>query len=96
MASAIYHMLPKALSEGSVKLFRSCDPKNFSDGGQLRDFLYVKDAVAFTTLFLKNDASGIFNIGTGVPQVGRSWLVLSLQLLARSLRLNISICLQSS
>lgn len=70
MASAVYHLYPKALSEGVVSLFQSSDPANYPDGGQLRDFLYVKDAVAFTTAFLENNAAGIFNIGSGVP---RSW-----------------------
>ena len=32
--------------EGEVSLFKSNDPANFTDGGQCRDFLYVKDAAA--------------------------------------------------
>lgn len=70
MASAVHHLYPKVLSEGVVSLFQSSDPANYPDGGQLRDFLYVKDAVAFTAAFLENSAAGIFNVGSGVP---RSW-----------------------
>lgn len=65
MASAIFHILPTVQSEGVIRLFKSNDPASFSDGNQCRDFIYVKDAVRMTCAFLENDASGIFNIGTG-------------------------------
>ncbi|MHC4856107.1 MAG: ADP-glyceromanno-heptose 6-epimerase [Planctomycetota bacterium] len=48
-----------------VKLFKSHRP-DYTDGGQLRDFIYIKDAVDMTLFFLENqDISGIFNVGTG-------------------------------
>lgn len=51
---------------GQVKLFKSDRPE-FADGGQRRDFLYVKDAVAMTLWLLDHpEHNGIFNIGTGV------------------------------
>lgn len=65
MASAIVRMLPAAKKEAVVRLFKSNDPKNFPDGGQQRDFVYVKDVARMTTAFLFNDATGIFNIGSG-------------------------------
>ena len=50
---------------GSVKLFKSRRP-DYNDGEQLRDFIYVKDAVDMTLFFLENpDIGGIFNVGTG-------------------------------
>jgi ADP-L-glycero-D-manno-heptose 6-epimerase len=56
---------------GTVKLFRSHRP-DFRDGEQLRDFIYVKDAVDMALHFLDGTApGGIYNIGTGVA---RSWL----------------------
>jgi len=56
--------------EGKMKLFKSYK-KEYSDGGQMRDFIYVKDAVEMTIFFMENkDASGIFNIGTGEA---RTW-----------------------
>lgn len=64
MASAILHILPVAQKEGVIKLFKSNDP-TFADGEQKRDFIYVKDVARMTTAFLKNKATGIFNIGTG-------------------------------
>ena len=66
MASAIYHVLPTAQNEGVIRLFKSSDPQRFADGDQCRDFIYVKDVARMTCAFLKNDASGIFNIGRGV------------------------------
>jgi ADP-L-glycero-D-manno-heptose 6-epimerase len=51
---------------GKVRLFKSERPE-FADGGQRRDFLYVKDAVAMTLWLLDHpEHNGIFNIGTGV------------------------------
>jgi len=62
-----------------VRLFKSYKP-DYADGGQRRDFLYVKDAVDMTLFFLDNKkANGIFNIGTGSA---RSWLDLANALFA--------------
>ena len=64
MASAITRMLPQALN-GGISLFKSNDPDKYPDGGQKRDFIYVKDAARMTCAFLDNDIGGIYNIGTG-------------------------------
>ena len=52
-------------ADGIVKLFRSHNPL-YQDGGQLRDFIYVKDVVD-VMYFLMNhlSGSGIYNLGTG-------------------------------
>lgn len=65
MASAVTHILPSALKEGVIRLFKSTDPTQFADGDQKRDFIYVKDAARMTCAFLENDQGGIYNIGTG-------------------------------
>ncbi len=65
MASMVYKMLPSVLDEGKIRLFKSSDPKRFADGEQMRDFIYVKDAVKATCDFLDNSFGGIFNIGMG-------------------------------
>ena len=50
---------------GQVQLFKSYHA-DYADGGQLRDFLYVKDAVAMTLhLAAMRKAGGLFNIGSG-------------------------------
>lgn len=65
MASAITHILPSARNEGVVRLFKSQDPHQFAHGEQKRDFVYVKDVARMTCAFLQNDATGIYNIGSG-------------------------------
>lgn len=67
MASAITHILPTAQKEGIIRLFKSSEPSRYPDGGQMRDFIYVKDVVKMTSAFLNNRSTGIFNIGTGRP-----------------------------
>ncbi len=48
-----------------VKLFKSHRP-DYKDGEQLRDFVYIKDAVDMTMFFYENRSqNGIFNVGTG-------------------------------
>ena len=45
MASVVYHAFNQISNEGLIKLFKSNNPQ-YEDGGQLRDFIYVKDAVS--------------------------------------------------
>jgi ADP-L-glycero-D-manno-heptose 6-epimerase len=53
-----------------LRLFKSYKSE-YSDGGQERDFLYIKDAVAMTLFFLEHqDIGGIFNVGSGKA---RNW-----------------------
>lgn len=48
-----------------VTLFKSNTPA-YEDGGQLRDFIYVKDCVDVMLWFLDHPSeSGLFNVGTG-------------------------------
>jgi ADP-L-glycero-D-manno-heptose 6-epimerase len=70
MRSVINKAYPQVRDEGRIRLFKSHRP-DYKDGEQLRDFIYVKDAVAMTLFFLeRDDIGGIFNIGTGRAQ---SW-----------------------
>lgn len=64
MASMVVHMTRSIREEGVVRLFKSNDEK-YADGGQKRDFVYVKDVAQATVEFLNNDLTGIFNIGSG-------------------------------
>ena len=68
MASVVYHAFNQINNEGLIKLFKSNKPQ-FEDGGQLRDFIYVKDAVsAMIHLLNTKKINGLFNIGTGKAQ----------------------------
>jgi ADP-L-glycero-D-manno-heptose 6-epimerase len=65
MASVIFHAFNQIQKEGKVKLFKSHHP-DYADGGQLRDFVYVKDVVE-VCLFLMSFRpwSGLYNVGSG-------------------------------
>ena len=65
MASVIFHSFHQIQKTGAMKLFRSHNP-NYTDGGQLRDFVYVKDVVSVCYFLLKHKThSGIYNLGSG-------------------------------
>jgi ADP-L-glycero-D-manno-heptose 6-epimerase len=65
MASVIFHAFNQIKNTGKVKLFKSHRP-DYSDGGQLRDFVYVKDVIeVIWFLFKQKPASSIYNLGSG-------------------------------
>lgn len=68
MASMVYHGYKQQKADNVIRLFKSCNPK-YSDGGQLRDFVYVKDVCKVISYFMLHpEYSGIFNVGTGKAQ----------------------------
>ncbi len=64
MRSLVSKAYDQIKATGKLQLFKSADP-DFKDGEFGRDFIYVKDAVNMTLHYLENDASGLFNIGSG-------------------------------
>lgn len=65
MASVIFHAFGQILKTGKMKLFRSHNP-DFTDGGQMRDFVYVKDLVEICVFLMHHRKdSGIYNLGSG-------------------------------
>lgn len=68
MSSAVVKFVDSIKKEKKLSLFASSEPQKFKDGGQVRDFLYVKDAVRMTAAFLDVPEGGIFNIGTGLAE----------------------------
>lgn len=71
MASMVYKSFNQVSETGEISLFKSNDPQ-YTDGGQMRDFIYVKDAVDVMWKMLEKGKgiSGIYNLGTGEPH---SW-----------------------
>lgn len=68
MASMVFHGFNQIKESGEIRLFKSCNP-DYEDGGQLRDFVYVKDICNVIMFMLKNQhISGLFNVGTGRAQ----------------------------
>ncbi|MFA6173667.1 MAG: ADP-glyceromanno-heptose 6-epimerase [Kiritimatiellales bacterium] len=71
MRSVVHKSYGQILKDGEVKLFKSHRP-DYGDGKQVRDFVYVKDAVEQTLWFGDHkNVSGVFNCGTGQP---RTWV----------------------
>jgi ADP-L-glycero-D-manno-heptose 6-epimerase len=66
MASVIFHAYQNLeKNNGAIKLFKSHNP-NYKDGGQMRDFVYVKDVVKVCVWLMENQPkNGIYNLGTG-------------------------------
>ncbi|MEZ4799327.1 MAG: ADP-glyceromanno-heptose 6-epimerase [Flavobacteriales bacterium] len=65
MASVILHAFRQISEKGEMKLFRSHRP-DFADGGQMRDFVYVKDVVEVCMFLMHHrQNSGIYNLGSG-------------------------------
>ncbi|MBP7232027.1 MAG: ADP-glyceromanno-heptose 6-epimerase [Syntrophaceae bacterium] len=70
MTSVIYKAFHQIRETGKVCLFKSYQPQ-YPDGGQMRDFVYVKNCVDILWWLLQNPGvNGIFNLGTGKA---RTW-----------------------
>ena len=65
MKSIVVKIYEKISQNKKVNLFKSHN-KKYSDGEQLRDFVYIKDVVKVIGWFIKNEkVSGLFNLGSG-------------------------------
>lgn len=65
MASVILHAHRQIKETGRARLFRSHNPA-YADGGQMRDFVYVKDVVRMCVWLMEHmPQSGLYNIGSG-------------------------------
>ena len=74
MRSLVCKAYDQITTTGKIRLFKSTTPE-YADGGQMRDFVYVKDAVAMTLHLAETEkAGGLFNLGAGVA---RSWVELA-------------------
>ncbi|MEI9962867.1 MAG: NAD-dependent epimerase/dehydratase family protein [Limisphaerales bacterium] len=65
MRSVVHKSFGQIVTNGTIQLFKSYH-SDYRDGEQMRDFLYVKDAVAMTLhLATTPKAGGLYNIGSG-------------------------------
>lgn len=68
MASVIMHGFNQIKNTGMMRLFRSHNP-NYTDGGQMRDFVYVKDLVNVCYFLMHHRKNnGIYNLGSGTAR----------------------------
>lgn len=65
MRSVVKQLHEQARETGKLRLFKSTHP-DFPDGGQRRDFIYVRDCADVVLWLLDHpEVSGLFNLGTG-------------------------------
>ncbi len=65
MASVVIHAFKTIQENGKMKLFRS-HHKEYKDGEQSRDFIFVDDIAEVMMFFMHNQENrGIYNVGTG-------------------------------
>ena len=65
MKSVAAQIWPDVAHGRSVTLFKSYHP-DYADGGQLRDFVYVRDVADVVAWLLERpDVSGVYNLGSG-------------------------------
>ena len=73
MRSMVDKAFRQITESGRIRLFKSYR-KEYADGEQVRDFLYVKDAVAMTLHLADRPVAGLFNVGSGESH---TWLELA-------------------
>jgi ADP-L-glycero-D-manno-heptose 6-epimerase len=74
MQSVVAKAYQRVVEEGKISLFKSYK-REYRDGEQKRDFIYVKDAVEVVLFFFDHpEINGIFNVGTGKA---RTWIDLA-------------------
>jgi len=79
MRSVVSKAYEQIASTGEMTLFKSHHP-DYRDGEQMRDFLYVKDAVLMSIWLAETpSANGLFNLGSGKA---RTWLDLGKSIFA--------------
>ena len=79
MRSLVCKAFDEIQKTGRIRLFKSYKPE-YPDGGQMRDFVYVKDAVDMTLHLAETEnAGGLYNIGSGTA---RTWIDLANALFA--------------
>ena len=74
MRSVVCKAFTQIRQTGKLKLFKSYR-KEYADGEQRRDFVYIKDCVRVMAWLMANrDVGGVFNVGTGQA---RTWNALA-------------------
>ncbi len=75
MQSLVAKNYRRVMAGEPIRLFKSYRP-DFPDGGQTRDFVYVKDCVAAVMwLWRHGTGSGLFNIGSGAARSFRDLML---------------------
>jgi len=89
MSSVVYQAHQQIKNKGVVNLFKSYHP-DFPDGGQKRDFIYVKDAILGMLRLMKTESatSGIYNLGSGVARTFHDLVAATFNALNQPVKIN--------
>jgi ADP-L-glycero-D-manno-heptose 6-epimerase len=88
MRSVLAQLHAQAKSTGKLRLFKSYRSE-YADGGQLRDFVYVRDCAQVILWLLDHPkVSGLYNLGSGTA---RSFLDVAKALMATLPKLNLAV-----
>lgn len=88
MRSMVCRAFEQIRDTGCVNLFKSCHP-DYKDGEQMRDFIYVKDAVDMVLFLLKNPAlTGLYNIGSGKAETWNELVSAAFAAMGKPLNIN--------
>jgi ADP-L-glycero-D-manno-heptose 6-epimerase len=94
MRSMVLKAYESITSTGQVSLFKSNNP-NYADGEQMRDFLYVKDAIDMTMFLAEvpdfingKPTYGTYNIGSGTASTWKDLVVPVFDAMGAKVRIN--------
>ncbi len=83
MKSVVAQVWPKVAAGEGVKLFKSHN-SDYEDGGQLRDFVYVRDVADIVGWLADNpQVNGVFNLGSGQARTFKALAVATFQAVGR-------------
>lgn len=74
------------ISEFIKRISRNEPPVIFGDGEQTRNFVHVRDVARAVILALKNDGSGVYNIGSGTSVTINELANIMLKIMDRKLK----------
>jgi UDP-glucose 4-epimerase len=74
------------ISEFIKRISKNEPPVIFGDGEQTRDFVHVRDVARAVILALKNDGSGVYNIGSGTSVTINELANIVLKIMDRKLK----------
>jgi ADP-L-glycero-D-manno-heptose 6-epimerase len=86
MRSVVHKAFGQIAATGKIKLFKSYR-SDYADGRQLRDFIYIKDAVDATLYLFNRNFNGLFNIGTGKARSFRDLAVATFDALGKEVNI---------
>ena len=87
MSSVLFHSVGQIKKYGFAKLFKS-ERKEYQDGEQLRDFVYIKDVTKVISFLMeKKPISGIYNLGSGQANSFKDFVTYAFEVLNKKVKI---------